>query len=245
MKEPNNWAESVERTKQLVASKFKGQQAEFRPLDPESWQEAYKPDVWLGSYPLTVDADEDAKRNLSFPGVVIQRGRLALTFDGTPPKYGWELIFDPVTGLKRTERRWLNGNLVFEGQWNTTQSVSSAQFQISDKDLEAWRGRFGTKAAGVGFVLKSGELTGPFTIERIVSNSPAAEAHIEPGSLIVAIDGQKTQGMPIKVAVDLVRGLPGTRVKLEIADGQTQEKRTVELERRMLWIPPAMRNTSK
>jgi hypothetical protein len=239
MRRPANWAERIEGAKQLVASGFEGRQAEFRPLEPESWQEAHEPDSWLKRYSLTVDADDYAKHNLSSPGAVIERGRLAIVVDGNPQKLSWELLFDPVTGMKRTERRWLNGNLVFEAQWNTTQSISSAQFQIQDKDLEAWRGRFGPKAGGVGLLLAAGELTGPFTVVGIVSNSAAAGAGIEPGSLILAIDGRDTTGMSQNEAVDLIRGLPGTRVKIELSTPPAQQRKPLELERQILWRPPA------
>ncbi|MCA9058932.1 MAG: S41 family peptidase, partial [Planctomycetaceae bacterium] len=46
---------------------------------------------------------------------------------------------------------------------------------------------------------------------------PAAEAGIEPGDLIVAIDGRNIVGMPIANSVDLMKGTEGSRMTLRIS----------------------------
>jgi hypothetical protein len=231
-KRPTDWREMIERDKREFTSKVN--EGELHILDPEAWQEMQEADSWLYKYALTVDADQDLKNSLSTPGMTSERGRLAFLRDDPKHSLGWELIFDPATGMKQIERRWAGDHLILQGQWNTTQAIAVAQFQIPDRDLEAWRGRFGEKAGGLGLVLKSGEPMGPFSVSGVLSNSPAAVAQIEPGSVLIAIEGHTTEGMQKATAVDLIRGLPGTRVTIEIEDPRTQEKRTLELKRQIL-----------
>ncbi|MCJ7743967.1 MAG: PDZ domain-containing protein [Dehalococcoidales bacterium] len=49
-----------------------------------------------------------------------------------------------------------------------------------------------------------------------LQNSPAAKAGIKTGDIILAVDGQSTQGMSLIEVVNLIRGPAGTAVKLLI-----------------------------
>jgi hypothetical protein len=235
MKRPSGWEEMVEQCKQGSASEGNG--GELHILDPEAWQETRQPDSWLANYSLTVDADENLKSNLSAPGTIREPGRFALVRDDSKHSLAWELIYDPITGIKKTERRWTGDRLASLAQWSTTQAIAAAQFQIPERDLQAWRSRFGEKSGGLGLVFKSGQPVGPFTVDSVLPDSAAAAARIEPGSMLVAIDGRKTEGMQKDAAADLIRGLPGTRVTIGIKDPQTGITQTLELERRLLTPP--------
>src|SRR5262245_15336511 len=52
-----------------------------------------------------------------------------------------------------------------------------------------------------------------------IDDTPAASAGIQPGDLIVAVDGRSTRGVGLNDVVRLLRGTPGTSVKLTIARG--------------------------
>ncbi len=52
-----------------------------------------------------------------------------------------------------------------------------------------------------------------------IDETPAARAGIQPGDLIIAIDGHSTHGVDLSKIVRLLRGNPGTSVKLTIARG--------------------------
>jgi carboxyl-terminal processing protease len=49
-----------------------------------------------------------------------------------------------------------------------------------------------------------------------IDDTPAAEAGIKPGDVILRIDGQATEAMSLKEAVDLLRGAAGSKVRLTI-----------------------------
>jgi carboxyl-terminal processing protease len=52
-----------------------------------------------------------------------------------------------------------------------------------------------------------------------IDGTPAAKAGLEPGDLIVNIDGRSTQGMDATRVTDAIRGKPGTAVTLTISRG--------------------------
>jgi carboxyl-terminal processing protease len=52
-----------------------------------------------------------------------------------------------------------------------------------------------------------------------IDDTPAAHAGLQPGDLIVSIEGQSTQGMDLAKLVRTLRGSPGTQVTLSISRG--------------------------
>ena len=53
-----------------------------------------------------------------------------------------------------------------------------------------------------------------------IDETPAARAGIQPGDLIVEIDGEPVFGMTLQEAVNLMRGEPGTPIELKILRGK-------------------------
>jgi carboxyl-terminal processing protease len=56
-------------------------------------------------------------------------------------------------------------------------------------------------------------------IERVFNASPAARAGLKAGELIVAVNGRKLERLSPETATSLIRGKPGTEVKLAISQG--------------------------
>jgi carboxyl-terminal processing protease len=71
---------------------------------------------------------------------------------------------------------------------------------------------------GVGMELNKGSENGPPTIRRVLPAGPAAKAGIEPGWVLLSINGTNTVGRNLKECVEFVRGEEGSRVQLELAD---------------------------
>lgn len=69
-----------------------------------------------------------------------------------------------------------------------------------------------------------------------MAGSPAYEAGVRAGDVILKIDGRGTQGMSLEEAVKLIQGAPGTSVALSILHEGQQNPVSVEVVRRMILI---------
>ncbi len=85
---------------------------------------------------------------------------------------------------------------------------------------------------GIGIAVS---LQGPLRIESVFSQSPAAQAGLTVGETITAINGHSTRGMASQVALDLLHGKVGTRVRLTVAEAG--RSRRVTLVRRTIAYP--------
>lgn len=73
---------------------------------------------------------------------------------------------------------------------------------------------------GVGIQLAQEEKTDRLVVIAPIEDTPAARAGILAQDYIVSIDGKTTKGMDINEAVSLIRGRPGTTVRLVIERGK-------------------------
>lgn len=90
--------------------------------------------------------------------------------------------------------------------------MDEAEFKESQVSLS---GKFG----GLGI-----ELSEQDSVPKVIApidGTPAARAGIQPGDLIVAIEGKSTHGTSLDEIVRTLRGKPGTSVKLTISRGST------------------------
>ena len=69
-----------------------------------------------------------------------------------------------------------------------------------------------------------------------IDGTPAADADIRPGDIIVMIDGKPVRGMDLREAVDSMRGEPGTRIVLSISREDTPEIIEVPLVRAIIKV---------
>jgi carboxyl-terminal processing protease len=69
-----------------------------------------------------------------------------------------------------------------------------------------------------------------------IDDTPAAQAGVQPGDLIVRIDDKPVKGMELSEAVDLMRGEPGTKIKLVIARENNPQPIDLELTRAIIRV---------
>jgi carboxyl-terminal processing protease len=62
-------------------------------------------------------------------------------------------------------------------------------------------------------------------IARVFNSSPAARAGLSAGDLIVAVNGRRLEGLSVEAAIGLIKGLPGTDVRLGIESPPTGHSR--------------------
>ena len=88
--------------------------------------------------------------------------------------------------------------------------MDQQEFKESEADIN---GKFG------GLGIEISEEQGVPKVISPIDGTPAARAGLQPGDLIVQIEGQSTQGMDLSKVVRQLRGKPGTSVKITIARG--------------------------
>ncbi len=74
------------------------------------------------------------------------------------------------------------------------------------------KGEFG----GIGIQISTDRQSGVLTVVSPLPGTPAYEAGILAGDLIVKVDGKSTESMQVNEAVDLIQGEPGQKVTLTV-----------------------------
>ena len=111
------------------------------------------------------------------------------------------------------------------------------QLKVGDMVAGAGTPASSQKFSGIGAILQVSE-RGP-VITGTVPNSPAANAGLMTGSIIAKIDGKPTAGMALQNCVNLIRGLEGTDISLEIISPTDGTSTVMTLKRTTVAVPPA------
>jgi carboxyl-terminal processing protease len=93
---------------------------------------------------------------------------------------------------------------------------------------------------GIGVWVEHPE--GTYTIVAPIPGSPADEAGIRPGDVLLFADGQKLTGLPDADALKLIRGPAGTSVTLTIQRPGREEPFDLTVTRRAITVPTVMSN---
>tara|TARA_Y100001968_G_C19364785_1_gene721884 strand:- start:635 stop:1216 length:582 start_codon:yes stop_codon:yes gene_type:complete len=78
------------------------------------------------------------------------------------------------------------------------------------------------KMNGIGVTLFLNNNTAELTIQSVINNSPASDANLEIGDIILKINGKSTRGMGLKDAIKLIKGPINKPIELVI--GRVNEK---------------------
>jgi carboxyl-terminal processing protease len=105
--------------------------------------------------------------------------------------------------------------------------MDESEFKESQSDLS---GRFG----GLGIQISASD--GVPKVISPIDDTPASRAGLAGGDLIVAIDGRSTHGIDLQKIVRILRGNPGTPVKLTISRG-AQPPFEVSITRAIIEVP--------
>jgi carboxyl-terminal processing protease len=71
----------------------------------------------------------------------------------------------------------------------------------------------------------------------VFERSPAREAGIRKGDLIVAVNGRSIAGVSSELATARIKGPPGSDVRLEVMTPKADQRRTVKVTRRRIEVP--------
>jgi carboxyl-terminal processing protease len=108
--------------------------------------------------------------------------------------------------------------------------ITPREYKQFEKQSE---GKFG----GVGIQVGLDRMTRQLTVLSPMPGTPAYEAGILAGDLIVKIDGKATENMRMNEAVDLIQGEPGQKVTLTVLHEGAKEPVEVDITRAIIEVP--------
>ena len=125
-----------------------------------------------------------------------------------------ELIYGAIRGMVET----LDPHSTF---------MDPEEYRILTSDTQ---GRFG--GIGVEIDVRDGWLT----VHGVIEGGPAEAAGMQPGDRFLRIDGRQARDLPISESVRIMRGEPGTRVRVQIRREGEDEALDLELTRAIVEV---------
>ncbi|CAN5620455.1 S41 family peptidase [soil metagenome] len=145
----------------------------------------------------------------------------------------WETVVENyVEEASIDEAKMLEGAI--EGMLATLGDEGHTRYLTAEEtelDRQSSRGVY----QGVGIQVHDDEDVG-LLITRVFPNSPASEEGVLPGDIVIAVDGEDIQDMPIDAIIALIRGPEGTRVDITVYRPSGDEEIIFELERREIEV---------
>lgn len=133
------------------------------------------------------------------------------------------------------ESRLIHGSSegAIEGMIRALDDPYAQYFDV--EEFTAFNRGLNDEFSGVGLYLQEeapGDSDGPraLVVVEVIEGTPAAEAGVEAGERIVAVDGTSVRGQPLDAVVEQIKGEEGTDVVLGLA-GETGGRREVTLTR--------------
>jgi carboxyl-terminal processing protease len=121
-----------------------------------------------------------------------------------------------------------------EGMLDTLGDDGHTRFLTPEEREQNREGLSGTYV-GIGVQLEGED--SEVVVTAPIENSPADRAGIDPGDVVVAVDGESVRGEDLSEVVEKIKGPEGTEVKLTVSrDG---EERVFDLERAEIEVPVA------
>jgi carboxyl-terminal processing protease len=103
------------------------------------------------------------------------------------------------------------------------------------------KGKFG----GVGIQIDPSRASGALAILSPLVGTPAYQAGILAGDIVLKIDGKSTETMPVTEAVELIQGEPGQKVTLTVVHPGAKEPVDIEMTRAVIRVPSVLGDLRK
>jgi carboxyl-terminal processing protease len=108
---------------------------------------------------------------------------------------------------------------------------------LTPKEAKALKQNLQGQFEGVGMTIDARDTKKGLVVKEVFDGSPAKQAGLKPGDVIVAVDGKSTLGVPADESTARIRGKAGTTVTLSVKSGGKGDPRTVKVERRQIDLP--------
>lgn len=146
----------------------------------------------------------------------------------------FERLFRDVLAVNKESVELRDELLVVEFLEGATENLDEFTSMIWPADQTDFDKSMMGEFQGVGIQLGTDEFTSRLKVVTPLEDSPALEAGIEPGDLIIDVDGKSTKGWTTEDAIRNITGPAGTPVTLTIFRPSTGEKMNYPLKRRQI-----------
>jgi carboxyl-terminal processing protease len=106
---------------------------------------------------------------------------------------------------------------------------------FTEDQLEEFEAATSGRFSGVGLTVN--EVPRGLRVADVLPDTPAERSGIEPGDVIVAVDGESIAGVPSNVSTARIKGPPGTEVTLRLIPVDGRKAREVAVERAEVRVP--------
>ena len=146
----------------------------------------------------------------------------------------------PIMSVRVSRRELLESAL--EGMLQNLDPHSSF---INTGEWRQFRRQIEGKFGGIGIQVGVDEETGRLRVIAPMVGTPAYEAGILAGDLIVEIDGQSAEGMSPDKAAEFLMGRPGTDVKLSVLHEGSEDPEPITITRAIIEVPTVLGDRRK
>jgi carboxyl-terminal processing protease len=116
---------------------------------------------------------------------------------------------------------------------------------INTNELRQFRRQIEGRFGGIGIQVDVDAEVGHLRVIAPMVGTPAYEAGILAGDVIVEIDGQSAEGMNPDKAIEVLTGRPGTDVKLSVIHEGSEDPETITITRAIIDIPSVLGDRRK
>jgi carboxyl-terminal processing protease len=116
---------------------------------------------------------------------------------------------------------------------------------INTSELRQFRRQIEGRFGGIGIQVDVDAEVGHLRVIAPMVGTPAYEAGILAGDVIVEIDGQSAEGMSPDKAIEVLTGRPGTPVKLSVVHEGSEDPETIVITRAIIDIPSVLGDRRK
>jgi carboxyl-terminal processing protease len=145
-------------------------------------------------------------------------------------------LFNDIKGASRKSVELPEGLLITEFTEGALAKLDDFTSMVWPADSAEFDKHMMGGFQGVGIQLNKDELTNRLRVVTPLENSPALEAGIQAGDLIVEVDGKSTKGWSTEDAVRNITGQAGTTVTLTIFRPSTSATLSFDLKRRQIML---------
>ena len=114
---------------------------------------------------------------------------------------------------------------------------------IGPQEFSKFKEDLDQEFGGIGIIISPNVESGHLTVLSPVVGTPAHRAGVMAGDTILKVDGESLEGMALRAAIERLRGLPGTEVRITLQRDGDKETHEIAITRAIIKVPSVLGDT--